>query len=60
MREMPRHLDREKIVRYAKEADTLHEFSRKARVRRKPAKRLLKEYGMKDEVTIVTAASLKS
>lgn len=48
--QLPNHLDREKIEQYAREATTVYEFTRQARVGRKTAKGLLHKYGLYDEV----------
>lgn len=48
--ELPDHLTEEKIEQFAHASETLFEFSRKARVSRYTAKRLLRGRGLSDSV----------
>ncbi len=59
MTELPRHLTRGQVEQYARESETLLDFSRKCRIGRNYAKRLLKEYGLGDEVKRATSALLE-
>mgnify|MGYP000607415351 CR=1 FL=1 len=59
MTDLPNHLTPEQVKRYAQESATLFEFTQKARVGREPAKRLLNNYGMRDEVQTGSADSFK-
>lgn len=60
MSELPRHLSPEQVERYAREADTLVQFTRAARVGRGDVKRILNDYGLRDEVDTCTSALLES
>ncbi|ELZ24902.1 hypothetical protein C475_11715 [Halosimplex carlsbadense 2-9-1] len=48
--DLPYHLDRELVEQYAKESDTMLEFTRTARISRDDAKRILKHYDLSDKV----------
>jgi len=59
MTDLPRHLTEQQVEQYARESETLLDFSRKCRVGRGEAKRLLKRYDLKDEVKRATKALLE-
>ena len=48
--EIPRHLTPELIEEHAEESDTVLEFTRKCRIGRIPAKRLLRQMDLEREV----------
>ncbi|WP_436910311.1 hypothetical protein [Halosimplex marinum] len=50
--ELPDHLSREDVEQYAREAETLFDFCRAARVSRDRARRILNAFELKDEVEI--------
>jgi hypothetical protein len=50
MTELPPHLDRETVEQYAEESATVLEFTRKCRIGRTPAKRLLRQMDLEREV----------
>jgi len=59
MTDLPRHLTEQQVEQYARESETLLDFTRKCRVGRKEAKRYLKQYELRDEVKRVTKGLLE-
>ena len=55
---VPRHLDEGKVSQYARESDTLFDFTQQARISRNEAIRLLKHFGLRDEVDTVKPGDL--
>lgn len=48
--DLPPHLTPEEIRQYARESETILEFSHACRIGRNPAKQLLSRYDLRDEV----------
>jgi hypothetical protein len=60
MSELPDHLTREKVKQYAREADSMFEFTQKTRVNRELARRILNQVESVDGVDTADARQIHS